>query len=79
MRPALVLLAAALACATTRSEHAARCPEAKNLSCLTAEKCSLDEARGCFACVCSAARATPSAGAGVARPDAPTLPPPPTP
>ncbi len=81
VRTPLALLALALACATTRSEHATRCPESRGLSCLTAEECTPDEARGCFVCVCGAPGATPSGsgGAAVARPDAPMSPPPPRP
>jgi hypothetical protein len=56
MRPFLLLLAAAaLSCSHLRqsSRDKTLCAESRELVCLTAPDCTMDEARGCRVCQCS--------------------------
>jgi len=51
---ALAAAAATLSCAHFRSTNdRTLCPESRELVCLTAPDCSMDEARGCRVCQCS--------------------------
>jgi hypothetical protein len=50
----VALVAAASGCATVGSAVADACPESRALRCATPPTCSLDRARGCRVCACSA-------------------------
>jgi len=55
MRGAAILLAcAALGCASVSGRESGLCPESASLHCMSAPQCSMDKARGCRVCQCSA-------------------------
>lgn len=64
--------AAALSCAhgSQASKDSTLCPESRELVCLTAPACTMDEARGCRVCQCSPAY-QPERPENAGRPDAP--------
>jgi hypothetical protein len=48
-----VAAVALLAGCTHSQKEVARCPDSKDLFCLTAVECSMDKKRGCEVCQCS--------------------------